>query len=155
MKARKRSLLHKMTFAIVLGLAAAVGLQACSRGSWHSAERMEKKFSRVEEKLAEDLEIREEQREGYLKLTARYKALIRGRIGGSRETAVQVNSELERDNPDVDTIVALVKQHIRERPANEQLDALADDTAAFYKSLDPEQQGRVRKLVSKWTHRHL
>ena len=155
MNARKRSLLQKMTLGVVLGIATLVGLQACSRGAWHSPERMEKKFRWVEEDLAEDLESREEQREGYLKLTARYKALIRERISGSRETVVRVNSELERDNPDVDAIVALVKQHIRERPTNEQLELLVDESAAFFRTLDPEQQDRVRKLVSKRIGRHL
>lgn len=155
MKARNKCVLRRMTLGVVLALATVVGLQGCNRHSWHSAQGMEKRFTWIEEELADELEIRPEQQADFQALASSYKALARERISKSKETALNVKSELEKENADADAMVGLIKAHIRERPTETQLEALVDQSAAFYNSLDAEQQKKLRKLAGKHIRRHL
>ena len=155
MKARKHVVIRRMALGVVLALATVVGLQGCFRGGWHSHERMEKKFSWIEEELAEELEIRPEQQEGFQALFDAYKALARERIGSAKETAVRINVELEKEEADTDVVVGLIKAHIRERHSQGQLEALVDQTADFYNSLDSAQQKKLREMAGKHIRRHL
>ena len=154
MKVKRNSMLRKSALGVLLGLATVVGLQGCGRGGWHSGERMEKRFQWFEEELAEELEIRPEQQAEFQALSASYKALAKERISGVKDTVLRVNAELEREVADPDVVVALIKDHIQERPSEEQLEALVDQTAAFYNALDPVQQKKLRKMASKWINRH-
>ena len=116
---------------------------------------MEKKFSWIEEEVAEELEIRPEQQESFQALSNAFKALARERISSAKDTAVQIYEELEKDAADTDVVVGLIKSHIRERHSAEQLESLVDQTADFYNSLDAAQQKKLRKMAGKHIHRHL
>ena len=155
MKARNHCIARRMTLGVVLALATVVGLQGCNRGGWHSPERMEKRFSWIEEELAEELEIRPEQQGSFQALSENFKALARERISHAKETALRANAELEKEAADVDVVVDLIKAHIQERPTEEQLGALVDQSAAFYKSLDEDQQKKLREMAGKHIRRHL
>lgn len=155
MKARNHCIARRMALGVVLALATVVGLQGCSRGGWHSPERMEDKFQWIEEELAEELEIRPEQKADYQALSESFKSLARERIARTKDTALRVNGELEKENGDADVVVELIKFHIRERPSVEELEALVDQSAAFYKSLDQDQQRKFREMAGKHIRRHL
>ena len=154
MEARNHCVMRRMALGVVLALAAVVGLQGCGRSSWHSAERMEKRFNWIEEELAEKLEIRPEQRADFKILADSFKALARERVARAKETALNVNSELEKENAETDVVVGLIKAHIREQPTEAQLEALVDQSAAFYNSLEAEQQKTLRAMAGKHIRRH-
>lgn len=155
MKARNHNIVRRMALGVLLALATVVGLQGCYRGGWHSPERMEKKFRWIEKELAEELKIRPEQQEDFQALSNAFKALARERISRAKETAVRVNTELEKEEAEIDVVAGLIKAHIRQRPSEEQLEALVDQTAVFYNSLDAAQQTKLREMAGKHIRRHL
>ncbi len=156
MKLKRRSLFHTALIGVPLVLLAAFGLQGF-RSGWHGhgdPERLEKKMKWIEEELAEDLDLRPEQREAFQTLSGQYRALAREWAGGWRETLGEVNAELQKDASDAGRVSSLVKEGVRHRPSNEVLEALIDETFAFYETLDAEQQEGVRRRISRRLSHH-
>lgn len=144
-------------FWLPLGVAAVVGLGACHGPHGygrHSPERMERMLSRAQEDAAEELELRPEQRPAFEALTAQYRDHAQRMVGTWRETAPRLAEAVNAEQPDADHVGDLVKQALRSRPDPAETDALVDATVAFYKTLDPEQQARVREHLSKRLRRH-
>ncbi len=153
----RKSALRKAVLAVPLLLIAAVGLGGCFRGHGHgwgghayrSPERMEEHIRSIEEDLAEDLNIRPEQREAYQALTERYKTVARNWVGAIRHTSPELKETMEQDAPDVDRIAELLKGYVRQRPSNDELEALIDESVAFYKTLSPDQQQVIQDKISR------
>ncbi len=151
----RKSALRKAVLAVPLLLIAAVALGGCSRGHGHgwgghayrSPERMEDHMRWIEEDLAEDLNIRPEQREAYQALTERYKTVARVWIGAIREMGPELLGTMEQDAPDVDRVVELPKGYVQQRPSNDEWEALIDESAAFYKTLSPDQQQAIQDKI--------
>ena len=151
----RKSALRKAVLAVPLLLIAAVGLGGCFRGHGHgwgghayrSPERVEEHIRGIEEDLAEDLNIRPEQREAYQALTERYKTVARDWVGAFRDTGPKLKETMEQDAPDVDRVVELLKVYVRQRPSNDELEALIDESAAFYKTLSSDQQQAIQDKI--------
>ena len=141
--------------AVSLLLIAAVALGVGFRGHGHgwgghayrSPERMEDHMRWIEEDLAEDLNIRPEQREAYQALTERYKTVARNWSGAIRDAGPELKATMEQDAPDVDRVVELLKGYVQQRPSNDEWEALIDESAAFYKTLSPDQQQAIQAKI--------
>lgn len=143
-------------FLLPLGVIAALGLSGCFRSHGHdgSPERVEKFMTYIEEEVAEDLELREEQRPGYDAFTARIKDQVRRMADTWRDTKPELRTAIEAEQPDIDRVAELFKASLRGRPTPAEVDSLIDAGAAFYKTLDPEQQEQVREHLARKLRRH-
>ena len=151
MKLKRRFLFRASLIGLPLVLLAAFGLQGF-RGGWHghhNSERLEGKIRWIEEDLAEDLKIRPEQREGFQALTGQFRSQVQTWMTGWQETGTALKTELENETPDKERVSSLLKERVRRRPTNESLEALIDQTLAFYETLDPEQQRVLNKKISR------
>ncbi len=108
----------------------------------------------IEEDLAEDLNIRPEQREACQALTERYKTVARIWIGAIRDMGPELMGTMEQDAPDVDRVVELLKVYVQQRPSNDEWEALIDESAAFYKTLSPYQQQAIQDKIVRHLQGH-
>lgn len=158
----RKSALRKAVLAVLLLLIAAVALGVSFRGHGHgwgghafrSPERMEDHMRWIDEDLAEDLNIRPEQREAYQALTERYKAVARIWIGAIRDMGPELMGTIEQDAPDMDRVVELLKVYVQQRPSNDELEALIDESAEFYKTLSPDQQQVLHDKIFRHLQGH-
>lgn len=144
-----RKLHHRGLLLMALTGAAVLSLQGCFRGSWHDPERLEKKMTHIEEEVAEELELRADQRPAFLALTEKLKDHARKKVAAMKEGGLQVQAELEKPEPDMDSIAELAKQHVRDRASNEEFEQFIDEINAFYRSLDSTQQATVRENAAR------
>ncbi|HKI98695.1 MAG TPA: Spy/CpxP family protein refolding chaperone [bacterium] len=132
----------------VLGLGvAALGLQGF-RGPWHHGydpARFDKRMDHIQEEIAEDLHLTAQQKPQFEALMARARELAKERRERWHQTAADVKAALEKDPADPDTVATTIKNQMHQRVDQAKLDQLIDDTAAFYRTLDPQQQEQVRK----------
>ena len=160
MKMKNHPLLGKLTFGTVLGMAAIIGLAGChhrdyhGHGDWHSEKHMEKRAEWLEEKLEDELALRPEQMEDMKALSSSFQSLGRARAERMKTTAMEAHTELKKETPDPDVVADLIKAQIQDNSSQKAMEDLVDQAAAFYKTLDPEQQKKFRKLVSKKINRH-
>ncbi|MEE8396383.1 MAG: Spy/CpxP family protein refolding chaperone [bacterium] len=126
----------------------------CFRHRWHDAERLEKKMNWVVEDVADDLEIRADQRPAYDAFTSQLKEIVRTRLTGMRTTGEQLNQEFGTETPDPDRVAAILKEHVRQSMTVAQKDALIDEFVSYYKTLDSEQQATVREKIAKKLDHH-
>ncbi|MCZ6844253.1 MAG: Spy/CpxP family protein refolding chaperone [SAR324 cluster bacterium] len=154
----RKSKFRKLLFIFLpLGLIAAFGLYGLAHGhggGWHSPEKLEKTMNWIVEDVAEDLEIRPDQQEAYQALMEQFKAHVRDRISGWRDTGAQLKDQFNKDTLEAGQIAALLKSRIRGRASNEELEALVDRGVEFYQSLSAEQQERFREKAAKHMNRH-
>lgn len=155
----RKSKFHKLLFIFLpLGLIAAFGLYGLAHGhggGWHSPGGLEKKMNWLAEDVAEQLELRPDQQDAYQALVEQFKAHVRGRISGWRDTGAQLKDQFNKDTLEAGQIAALLKSHIRGRASNDELEALVDRGVEFYQSLSAEQQERFREKAAKHMNRHL
>ncbi len=166
MHAKRHSKFHKFFLVIPVAALTALGLYGVSQaygggwgshghgGGWHSAERMEKRMTWIQEEVAEDLEIRPEQEPAFNALAEAFKNHARAWKAGWRETGSGIKEEFNRETLDTGRISELLKERIHNRPSNDSLDALVDQSVAFYQVLDPEQQQVFKEKVVKRLNRH-
>lgn len=138
----------------LLGLVTLTGFQACNRHRWSDPERLDKRMAWIADDVAEELELRPEQKPAFDALTGRVQTQVRGRVDKFRQAGLRLEAELSAETVDPDRIGALVKEHLRQRMAIEEQEALVDDFVAFYKTLDPEQQQLVREKALRHLERH-
>lgn len=139
-------------------LVAAVGLGGCFRGHWGSPEsnaRFEAHLDDAQQELASQLEIKPYQQADFDALMAQYREVTRKWRGGWLDTAKEVKQGLEQDPADADAIGAALKQRIEQRPSDEELKRLVDQTVAFYRTLEPQQQQEVRDHLLRHLRRRL
>ena len=157
MRTKRHSKFHKLFLVLPLAAITALGLYGASHaygGGWHSHERMEKKMNWIQEDLAEELEIRPEQQEAYQALAEAFKSQAREWKAGWLEAGAGVKAEFDQEAPDAEKIGALMKARIRNRPSNETLENLVEQSVGFYKTLNPEQQELFKEKVLKHLNRH-
>lgn len=153
----KKRWLGKPLIPLALLLVALVGLSGCFRSHWHSRhdpERMEKKMNWIQEDLAEFLELKPDQEPAYNALVEEYKNLVRRTRTGWKSAHNELADLVAQENPDPGQVGEALKRFVREKPTNEELEALIDRTMAFYRTLDAEQQERLRERIAKRVHRH-
>ena len=158
MKRKYLSRRGKWIAFVVLSLIALVTLFGFSgpfRHHGHNPERFEKKMTRIAEHVADDLELRPEQRPAFDALTDGIKERVRARLGQLRQTATQVRDEFAAGTVDPDRVAGLLKEHARNRMTVEELEGLIDEITTFYKTLDPKQQAEIKEEVSEHLERHL
>jgi len=117
--------------------------------------KMEAALTDIENKVADYLDIRAEQEPAFNAFAETIKARARQKITTVRPLREQMHAEMGKDLPDVDTLAALAKQMLRQRPPVEETDALIDDAVAFYKTLDADQQAKLAnrlKRHGRWHH---
>ena len=157
MKFFRRTRFTKPLLGLVVMLVALVGLQGCIRSYGHgrqSPERMEKRMDNIQEHVSDFLEIRPEQEEGFQALMEEYKGLARRWSTDWRSSKAKMNDILQAETLDIDALGETLKDFLRKKPADAELEALIDRTLAFYRTLDSEQQEKVKKRLSKQARRH-
>lgn len=111
-------------------------------------ERMLKRMDRK----AEELDLTEGQRETYEEIRAKIKAnLIQA--GEERENLfTQVREELDRENPDMNAVVGMVKGKLKDMP--EHMGKALDLFLEFYNVLDEDQKAKVLEVIREKVERH-
>ena len=130
-------------------LLAAAGLTGCFRGSWHDAERIERRTNSIIEDVKDDLELRPDQEPAYDALAGKIKAHVIERARIHRETTRGLKTEFEAQTVNPDQVANLLKAHIASRSDRDADNAIVDDAAAFYRTLDAGQQETVNKKVRR------
>jgi Spy/CpxP family protein refolding chaperone len=132
----------------VLGVAvAALGLQGFGRG-WHHGydpARFDERMDHVQKEISEDLKLTPAQQPQFDALMARFRAVAKERRERWHQTALDVQSALQKDPADADAVAAAIKRQVHERLDEATLNQLIDDTVAFYRTLNPDQQKDVRE----------
>lgn len=162
MKRSIKFIFKKPLLLISLLLVGMLGIGGCFRGGWghgyggrHSVERMESHAADMREDLAEELELRPEQMPAYNVLMDEYQKTIFGWHGSWRARSTSLKVALDQDNPDMEAVRDILKGYVREKPSDEETDALIDKTVDFYIQLDAEQQEEIREhLVKKLRRRY-
>ncbi len=152
-RSHARKLLWGLPILLIV-LVAVVGLHGCSWGhwkSWHDPERMDKRINDAAEHVAEELELRADQQAAYARLVEQFKAHARGRAGARRNSAQALKEAFSAESLDADRVATALRQLVRQRPQDEELERLIDQGLEFYRTLSPEQQETFRAKV----HRHL
>ena len=121
----------------------------------HGTEWIEKKMNGIAEHVADELELRPEQQPAFGALTDGIKERVRNRIGQMRQTAGQLRDEFAAETVDPDRVAALLKEHARTRMTVEELEGLIDEIIAFYRTLDPEQQAKIKEEATEHLEHHL
>ena len=139
-------------------VAAALGLQGCYRGQWHGRydpARFDERMSDIQADIADELELRPEQRPAFEALMAQYRGVARQWRDGWQETGTQVRQALEQEPADATAVGDALKRRMRQRVDDATLEKLIDDTVAFYQTLDPQQQEEVREHLLRHLRRRL
>ena len=146
-----------IAFAVLslIALVALFGFSGPFRHHGHHPERFEKKMDKIAEHVADDLELRSDQRPAFDALTDGIKERVRARLSQMRQTATQVRDEFAAETVDPDRVAALLKEHARDRMTMEELEGLIDEIVAFYTTLDPAQQAKIKEEASEHLERHL
>lgn len=156
---RRRSRFHKLLFLVVpIGVIAALGLYGLTHAHGRflgDPERLEKKMAWIQEDVADELDLRDDQRPAFDALAEKFKAHVRGRVAGWKQTGSALKSEFDQVALDADRVSALIKERIHNRASDTELEALVDEATTFYKTLDAEQQATFREKVAKHLNRHL
>ncbi|MBI3993517.1 MAG: Spy/CpxP family protein refolding chaperone [Candidatus Lambdaproteobacteria bacterium] len=159
MNQRLSRLLRRVALPVLLIGGLGLGLQSCYRGyGWghgprFSGEYMEQRMDWIQQDLAEDLRLRDDQRPAYDALLADVKAFARKRVELHRAGMDQLRTEFDKAQPDVENVKAIAKQHITQRASDEELNVLVDKVAAFYATLDAEQQAEVNRHIRRHLNR--
>ena len=107
--------------------------------SEHVLGRMD---SRVEE-----LDLSEIQTEQYEKIREKLKIRLTEAMENRREFFIQLHDEINKDNPNIDTLSDLINQHIRKMPdfMSENLNLFVE----FYTILDENQKAKLLENARK------
>jgi Spy/CpxP family protein refolding chaperone len=138
-------------------LALALGLSGCFRGGWHGPyepARFDSRLDHVQEELAEELELKPHQEAEFDALMVEYRQLAHRWRSGWHQSAVEARGALEREPADAVALGDALKQRVRGRPSDAELETLIDKTVAFYATLEPAQQQEVSKRLLRHLRRH-
>jgi len=162
-KGRKHNFFHRKILLLFLIAILSVFLFGHSRwGGWgHHKDlfsgdttRVEEALTEIEEKLADKLDIRPEQEAGFKAYAEKMKTYARKRLAAMGEIRRSAHDEIDKENPDVDRLAELAKEMIRQRGNTSDLDAVVDETVAFYKTLDAEQQEEIQSHMKRHRRWH-
>lgn len=111
----------------------------------------ERMLKRMDSKV-EELDLTEGQRETYEEIRAKVKAnLIQ--TGEDREKLfTQLREELDRENPDMNTVVEMVKNKLKDMP--EHMGQALDLFLEFFNVLDEDQKAKVLEVIREKAERH-
>ena len=138
----------------LIALVALFGFSGPFRHHGHHPERFEKKMDKIAEHVADELELRSDQRPAFDALTDGIKERVRARLGQMRQTATQVRDEFAAETVDPDRVADLLKEHARNRMTVEEIEGLIDEITTFYKTLDSDQQAKLKEEVSDRLEHH-
>ncbi len=117
-------------------------------GGGNFSERM---LKRMDNKV-EELNLTEGQRATYEEIRAKIKANLM-KAGEDREKLfAQVRDELDRENPDMNAVVGMVKGKLKDMP--EHVGQALDLFLEFYNVLDEDQKGKVVEMIREKAERH-
>ena len=162
-KKRHHKFFHRnLLFLVVIGIGLVFLFGHGRFGGWgwkkaFSGEptKVEEVLSEIQEELADELEIRPEQKASFDAFSEKMKVYARKRLATMHSARTAAKAELEQDQPNPDQLGELAKKMIRQRGSTEELDSLVDETVAFYKTLDVEQQETIRDHLRRhhrWRH---
>ena len=153
MKRKIKFFLRKPLIIVSILLVSLVGLTGCFRGHWHgsrhSPERMESHASEIREYLADELELRAEQKPAFEALMDGYQKTVFTWHGAWRERSTSLKEALEQPNPDLAAVRETLKRYVHDKPSDADIEALIDQTVDFYALLDAEQQEKIRRRMVK------
>jgi hypothetical protein len=155
MRCRHAHPFRRFAGGFVVALVSLIGLQGCYRGGWHDPERMERKMDRVIEDVEEDLEIRAEQRPTYRTLAGKIKSHMLERMKERREAARELKTAFEQPQADPERVTAILKEELKRRSDTAEHEALIDEAAAFYRTLDANQQATFNRKAVRILDWHL
>ena len=154
-----RPFTRRGALGLVVLAATAIGLQGCFRGGYwhgrHDPAAFDARLNDMQEELADHLKITPAQKPQFDALMAEYRQTARDWRDGWRQTGLQVQAALERDPADADAVAAALKQQVHQRMDEAALNKLIDDTVAFYRTLNPDQQQEIRERLLKRLKRRL
>lgn len=131
---------------IVLSVALVGGCGAYIRHRFYHRDISKHVLKRWDRHVAK-LDLSEAQREGYEEIRQKVQASLREARYGREELFQELRSEIDRENPDLNRMVDLVKERVEAMPslANENLDRFVE----FYNLLDDDQQAQVIEMIRK------
>lgn len=143
-----------MVPGFLVALISLAGISGCHRGGWSDPDRIGKKIDNVVEDLEEDLELRPEQKSAYQALAGKIKSHAVERMGSHRAAAAQLKDAFAQPSVDTARVTSILKEQSRKRASAEEHDALIDEGAAFYRTLDAGQQAVFNKKVQRVLNWH-
>lgn len=146
---KRRTWMRRSMFFLIVSLVGLIGLQGCSRSSWHSPERMESRMTDFQADLADDLNIRTDQMDAYNALTEKLKAHARERAAIMKTQGTALKAVFDISPLNLGQVEEIVAEHIKSKANTAEHQALLAEVVAYIKTLDPEQQEIFRKKVSR------
>jgi hypothetical protein len=111
----------------------------------------ERMLKRMDNKV-EELDLTEDQRETYEEIRANIKTNL-VKAGEDREKVLaQVRDELDRENPDMNVVVGMVKGKLKDMP--EYMAQALDLFLEFFNVLDEDQKAKVVEMIRERAERH-
>jgi hypothetical protein len=132
-----------------IAIASLVGLTGCHRGGWHDPERIEKRTDGIIEDVKDDLDLRADQKPAFDALAGKIKAHVVERSSEHRAMAASLKTEFEAKQVNSERVATLLKEQLARHADRGPDQAIVDDAAAFYRTLDAKQQETVNKKVRR------
>lgn len=152
MKLRKRSLIIGGIALLVAGVLFIGLLTGCRPFPGHGPHRFCKKdfsehvLKRMDKKVSK-LDLSEDQHEKYMEIRQRVAADLAEGMEQKRQLHFEFQSEINKEEPDINIIVDLVKDQLRDMPdvMEKQLDYFVE----FYNILDEDQKAELIQKFQK------
>lgn len=141
--------------AIAAGSLILFGFGSCGHRGPPSWEDRAEKVDHVVEYLADDLDLRPDQRAQFDAFAVKVKAQMKTTFAHRQEAMKVLVAQLESDQLDTEVLGKLAKEHLRQAMQPERFEPLIDEGLALYDILDAEQQAEVREEISdklRWFH---
>lgn len=149
MHTRHHGWLRRSVGGAIIALVSIVGLTGCHRGGWHDPERAESRIDRVIADVEEDLEIRPDQEPAFRALTGKIKSHALERMTARRAGAQELRATFEQEPVDTSKVENILKRQSALHSDRAAHDALIQETVAFYRTLDAEQQATFNQKVRR------
>lgn len=149
MRTRHPHWFRRAAGGLVVALVSIVGLTGCHRGGWHDPDRVEGRIDRIVADVEEDLEIRPDQQPAFRALTGKIKSHALERTTARRAGAAELRATFEQEPVNVDKVEQILKQQSALHSDRAAHDALIQEAAAFYRTLDAQQQATFNKKVRR------
>ena len=130
---------------LLVGVVGILGVGACHKMGGHRDPN--KMIDKVSQRIEKKLELRAEQKPAFAALVEKVRAHAVAQQQKGKASLLEVKKELDKDAVDIARIAGLAKERVRDRATDQQIEAFIDEVAAFYKSLDPQQQKIVADLA--------
>ena len=115
---------------------------------------MESLAQDIREDLADELELRPEQKPAFDALMDQYQQAVFDWRATWRRRSISLKEALEAEPTDIAAVRSILKGYVGEKPGDAEVEALIDRTVDFYVQLDPEQQEKIRARLVKKLRRH-